>query len=135
MTDIDFDKWLASVPPNRTEETRALDSLFRDITGYAPHIWAGRMVGYGAYDYTYDSGHSGTSLATGFAPGKARISVYIMPGYADFGHILDRLGPHKMGKACLYLTRLARVDSAVLGELIAAGLQDLRTRWPVRAAP
>ncbi len=135
MTDIDFDKWLASVPPNRTEETRALDSLFRDITGYAPHIWAGRMVGYGAYDYTYHSGHSGTSLATGFAPGKARISLYIMPGYADFGHILDRLGPHKMGKACLYLTRLARVDSAVLGELIAAGLQDLRTRWPVRAAP
>ncbi|MEL7091089.1 MAG: DUF1801 domain-containing protein [Pseudomonadota bacterium] len=131
MTEIDFDTWLASVPPNRVEETRVLDALFRDITGYQPRIWAGRMVGYGAYDYTYDSGHSGTSLATGFAPGKARISLYIMPGYADFSTILDRLGPHKTGKACLYITRLSRIDMPVLRELIHAGLQNLHTHWPV----
>ena len=54
-----------------------------------------------------------------------------MPGYADFGHILERLGPHSVGKSCLYLTRLDRVDTDVLAELIRAGLDDLATRWPV----
>ncbi len=57
-----------------------------------------------------------------------------MPGYADFAHILDRLGKHKMGKACLYVNKLADVDEAVLAELIQAGLEDLAQKWPVTGA-
>lgn len=132
--DISFDDWCAQVVPEaRQAEARALDKLFRVVTGFEPAIWTGGMVGYGAYDYTYASGRSGTSLATGFAPRKARISIYIMPGYTDFSHILNRLGPHSKGKSCLYITRLARVDLDVLGTLIQAGLDDLATLWPVRA--
>lgn len=112
-----------------------LDGVFRAATGFDPVIWTGGIVGYGVYDYTYASGHGGTWVATGFAPRKAKLSVYIMPGYADFAPILDRLGPHSTGKSCLYITRLDRVDLEVLAELIVAGLTDLGTRWPVRAAP
>lgn len=131
---VPFDDWVAAdVPDARRDETRRLDALFRDATGFAPQVWTGGIVGYGAYDYTYSSGRTGTWMATGFAPRKARISVYIMPGYADFGPILARLGPHSMGKSCLYITRLARVDQNVLGELIRAGLTDLGRHWPVRA--
>lgn len=131
---VPFDDWVAAdVPDARRDETRRLDALFRDATGFAPQVWTGGIVGYGAYDYTYASGRNGTWMATGFAPRKARISVYIMPGYADFGPILARLGPHSTGKSCLYITRLARVDQNVLGELIRAGLTDLGRHWPVRA--
>ena len=133
-TDDEFDTWLPGVEPSqRQAEARALNDLFCKVTGFAPRIWSGNIVGYGAYDYTYASGHSGTSMATGFSPRKAKLSIYIMPGYADFGPILDRLGPHSKGKSCLYITRLERVDMDVLGELIAAGLKDLATHWPVRA--
>jgi hypothetical protein len=55
-----------------------------------------------------------------------------MPGYADLGTILERLGTHSKGRSCLYVTRLANIDLDVLGELIRAGLDDLATRWPVR---
>ncbi len=130
----EFVRWVQAVEPERRrEEALALDALFRATSGFAPRIWSGGMVGYGAYDYTYASGRSGTWFATGFAPRKAKLSIYIMPGYADFGSILDRLGPHSMGKSCLYITRLARIDMDVLGELIAAGLEDLGRHWPVRA--
>jgi len=133
VQDIAFADWVAGVEPQpRQAEAVALDALFRRVTGFEPQVWTGGIVGYGAYDYTYASGHSGTWMATGFAPRKARLSIYIMPGYADFGPILDRLGPHSKGKSCLYITRLARVDLDVLGELIAAGLRDLATHWPVR---
>lgn len=118
--------------PRRAAEAPRLDALFRDVTGLKPQLWAGRMVGYGAYDYAYQSGHAGTSLATGWALGKAKISIYIMPGYADFGDILARLGKHGVGKACLYLNKLDDVDESVLAELIQAGLQDLGAKWPVR---
>lgn len=134
VSDIPFAEWSEAVEPAaRREEARALDKLFRDVTGFDAQIWTGGIVGYGAYDYTYASGRTGTWMATGFAPRKAKLSIYIMPGYADFGPILQRLGPHSKGKSCLYVTRLGRIDQSVLGELIAAGLRDLSARWPVRA--
>ncbi len=119
-------------PERRREEGAVLDALFREVSGYQPEIWTGGIVGYGRYSYTYRSGHSGTFLATGFALRKAAISIYVMPGYADFGPILERLGPHRKGVSCLYITRLARIDAAVLGELVSAGLADLASRWDVR---
>ena len=134
VLEVAFDDWVTrDVPDTRHAEARALDALFQEATGFGPQIWTGGIVGYGAYDYTYASGRTGTWMATGFAPRKARISVYIMPGYSDFGPILDRLGPHAKGKSCLYITRLARIETDVLKELIQAGLDDLGTRWPVRA--
>lgn len=130
-----FADWAASdVLEARRAETLALDALFREATGFAPQVWTGGIVGYGAYDYTYASGRTGTWMATGFAPRKARISVYIMPGYTDFNPILERVGPHAKGKSCLYITRLARIDTQVLAELVRAGLADLRATWPVRPA-
>lgn len=34
--------------------------------------------------------------------------------------LLDRLGRHEVGKACLYVRKLANVDAAVLRELVDA---------------
>lgn len=120
-------------PPERQAEARRLVAIFSEVTGFAPRLWSGGMVGFGRYDYTYASGHSGRALATGFAPRKAEISIYIMPGYTDFSAILSRLGKHRKGRACLYLRRLSDADEAVLRELIAAGLADLASRWEVQA--
>ncbi|TAG15394.1 MAG: DUF1801 domain-containing protein [Rhodobacterales bacterium] len=119
-------------PVRRAEADRLL-AIFAEVTGYPPRLWGGSMVGFGRYAYRYDSGHSGESLATGFAPRKAEVSVYILPGYAAFGDILARLGPHRIGKACLYLKRLDRVDEGALRDLIRAGLDSLATQWPVLA--
>lgn len=131
-TDADVAAFLDAVaPPVRRADGQALDVLFREVTGWAPRMWGPSLVGYGSYDYTYDSGRSGSMLATGFSPRKANLSIYIMPGYADFADILNRLGPHKLGKACLYVTRLERIDRDVLAELIRAGLADLSSRWAV----
>ena len=117
-TDVDVQTFLEAVEhPTRRADGLRLDGIFREVTGWAPRMWGPTIVGYGHYDYTYDSGHSGSSLATGFSPRKANLSIYVMPGYANFGHILDRLGKHKMGKACLYVNKLADIDEEVLKEL------------------
>ena len=89
------------------------------------------IIGYGRYDYVYDSGRSGSMCATGFSPRKANLSLYIMPGYADFGDLMARLGKHKTGAACLYINKLADIDEGVLRELIAAGVTDLRSKYSV----
>ncbi|GGD44498.1 DUF1801 domain-containing protein [Sinisalibacter lacisalsi] len=117
--------------PTRRADALALDALFRDVTGWQPKMWGPSIVGYGSYRYTYDSGRSGEMCATGFSPRKANLSIYIMPGYADFGDILAGLGKHRLGKSCLYINKLADIDTEVLRRLIRAGLDDLAARWPV----
>lgn len=118
-------------PAAKRAEALALDGLFRRVTGWEPVLWGSSMVGYGRYRYRYESGREGESLATGFSPRKAEHSIYIMPGYAEFGGLLARLGPHRAGKACLYVRRLSDIDLSVLEELVLAGLEDLGRRWPV----
>lgn len=125
--------YLASVdPPRRAAEGRVLLDLFGRVTGWTARMWGPTIIGFGRYDYTYASGHSGTSFATGFSPRKAALSIYIMPGYQDYAPILARLGPHRLGKSCLYITRLDAVDQDALSDLIRAGLEDLARLWPVQ---
>lgn len=95
-------------------------------------MWGPTMVGYGSYSYRDPSGHGGTSLATGFSPRKAELSIYLMPGHGRHEAILARLGPHRMTKACLYVRHLDRIDMDVLAEVIRAGLSDLATRWTIQ---
>ena len=119
-------------PPRRRTDADVLLPVFQSATGFAPRVFRPGVIGFGTYDYVYDSGHSGTSFATGFAPRKANMVVYIMPGYSNFDPILERLGKHRKGKACLYLGALSGVDLDVLGELVKAGLDDLSTRWAIK---
>ncbi len=131
-SDPDVESHLATIePPARQADARTLDQLFCRVTGFAPRLWGGSIVGYGRYRYTYDSGHSGETCATGFSARKANLVVYVLPGYADLDHLLARLGKHKLGKACLYLTRLSAIDLTVLEDIIRAGLADLSTRWEI----
>jgi hypothetical protein len=131
----DAEAYIASLPnPQRRDEAQVLDALFRRATGFAPRLWSGKMIGYGRYDYTYDSGHSGSWFATGFAVPDRQVTVYILPGYTSFPDLMARLGRVKHGKSCLYIPRLADVDLGVLEDLVRAGLADLGARWPILPA-
>lgn len=133
MRDDPVEPFLESIEPSgRKEDALVLDQLFRSETGFQPRLWGPSIIGYGRYHYRYASGREGDFLATGFSPRKANMVVYILPGYTEFGSILADLGPHRLGKSCLYLGRLAGVDLAVLRRLIRAGLADLATRWTVQ---
>ncbi|UWQ57858.1 DUF1801 domain-containing protein [Leisingera caerulea] len=132
-TGASVEAFLASVEPaHKAAEAQQLGALFRRVSGFEPRLWGPSIIGYGRYHYRYASGREGDFLATGFSPRKARHSIYIMPGYQDYGAILSRLGKHKLGKSCLYVNKLADIDLEVLAELIRAGLKDLNAIWPVQ---
>lgn len=131
-TEVSVTDFLNAVEPeDKRTDAKTLDALFREVTGFEPVMWGPTMVGYGRYHYVYKTGREGDFLATGFSPRAREFTIYIMPGYADFGPILDRLGKHRIGKSCLYVRRLSDIDTGVLKELICAGLADLATHWPV----
>jgi len=131
-TDADFVGFLARIKPDsKAADALILEQLFRGVTGFQPRMWGPSIIGYGQYHFSYASGREGDFLATGFSPRKAAHSIYIMPGYTDFGRILSRIGKHKTGKSCLYVNKLEDIDLEVLADLITAGLEYHSSRWPV----
>ena len=117
----------------RRKDAYELLDLLKEVSGEKPVMWGPSIIGFGEYHYKYASGREGDFLATGFSPRKAKLSIYVMPGYSDYGAILERLGKHSMGKSCLYLNKLEDVDQDVLAELIATGVADLGKKYPVKA--
>ena len=120
-TPVDAEEYLQSIE----HDTRRADAfimleMMQRITGEEPVMWGPSMVGFGQYHYKYDSGREGDMFKTGFAPRKANLVVYIMGGHDRFKPIFDRLGKHKTGKSCLYITSLKNVDMDVLEELVVA---------------
>lgn len=118
-------------PEVKRADALVLLKLFEEATGFEPVMWRPRIIGFGRYHYRYSSGREGDCHATGFAPGKSKFSVYIMPGYQDYDDILARIGKHKRGRSCLYFNKLSDINLDVLAELVRTGLKDLNATWPV----
>ena len=113
----------------RRQESERLLEIFGRATGLEPELWARSMIGYGQYHYRYESGHEGDWFLTGFAPRKRALSIYIMPGFEPYQELLQRLGKHRTGKSCLYLTRLENADEDVLETLIGESVTLMERRW------
>jgi len=106
-----------------------LIAMMTEITGREPRMWGSRLVGFGQYHYRYESGREGDSFITGFSPRKSALTIYIMPGFSEYGDLLRRLGPHRTGKSCLYLKNLDAVDREVLREIIRDSVDRMRKRY------
>jgi hypothetical protein len=112
------------------KDAKVLLKLFTETTGIKPVLW-GSMIGFGSYHYKYPSGREGDYFATGFAIRKSGPVIYVLPGYEDYKTLLEKIGPHKKGKSCLYLKSLENVDLQVLEKLIKLGIKDLGKVYPV----
>jgi len=86
----------------RQDSFEMLDIMTR-LSGYPAVLW-GSIVGFGHYHYAYEKKHD---------------------------DLLSRLGTFKIGKSCLYMTRLSKVDRAVLEDLIAQSLAHMRAKYQV----
>ena len=119
-TDVPVEEYLAGLDARRASEGEQLVALFRDVTGTEPVMWGPSMIGFGEYEYTYASGHSGTWPKAAFSPRKAELSFYGLQAAPEAAELLERLGPHRRGVDCVYVRRLEAVDLDVLRALVAA---------------
>lgn len=114
----------------RRRECRDLGRVMRRVTGNRPVMWGDSIIGYGRYSYQRANGRRYSLFRTGYSPRRQALTLYIMPGFADYADLLAQLGPHRLGRSCLYLKRLADVDPAVLEELIMRSFEDMNRRHP-----
>ncbi len=100
----------------KTDSFRLIE-LMRTWSGFEPKMWGPTIIGFGSYHYKYASGHEGDAPLIGFSPRKPEFSLYVFSPTADNKHLLDGLGKFRMGKACMYVKRLADINIPVLEKL------------------
>ena len=107
-------------PERRRRDAETLTALLQEISGREPELW-GTIIGFGACHYRYPTGNEGDMPVLAFAPRKAASTIYL----DDTGRHADalaRLGPHTIGKGCLYVKDLEKLDLEVLRGILESTL-------------
>ena len=107
----------ADADDRRRADAEVLLDLFGRATGQPAEMWGPSIVGFGRVVLQQSSGEQ-EWLATGFSPRARQLSIYLMDGTEAHPELLARLGKHRTGRGCLYVTRLDDVDLGVLEGLV-----------------
>ncbi|WP_166872789.1 DUF1801 domain-containing protein [Salinibacterium sp. ZJ450] len=114
--------------PRRAEADELL-AMLGEISGEQPVVWAGRIIGFGEFEYRYESGRGGLSPLLAFAPGPTKHTFYLVNDFSErWPDLVARLGKHRASKVCLYLTRLMGVDRSALRMLLEHSLAETRSQ-------
>lgn len=125
---------VASFLKNVTDEQKRADAkaviaMMREVTKCEPVLWGTSIIGFGTYRYKYATGREGDWPIVGLSPRKTNLTLYIMPGFDAYEGLLAKLGKHSTGSSCLYIKRLADVDTAVLKKLITQSVAAMKKRY------
>jgi len=119
--------YIETLDETKQKDALELLDLFITETQEEAVLWRGNMIGFGTYQYRYPSGHEGYAMKCGFAFRKTNITLYL---YTEFDYnnpskvdeLLSQLGPHKHGKACIYVKKVSELNIDVLQKLIKRNL-------------
>lgn len=114
----------------KREDAYQLLDIFTETTGYPAKMWGTSIIGFGSYHYKYKSGHEGDAPFVGFSPRKAKISLYLATGEPKREELLNQLGKHTTGKACVYVNKLSDIDVTILKSLIDQSVNFLKVTYP-----
>ncbi|MFK7864222.1 MAG: DUF1801 domain-containing protein [Pseudohongiellaceae bacterium] len=119
-------------PLSKREDCYALVKIMEEESGYKACL-TGKIVGFGSYHYVYESGREGDSSVVAFAPRANEITIYIMPGFADYQKELGELGKHKSSKSCLYVKKLSNINEQTLRAIIKDSVEVMQNRYECSA--
>lgn len=129
-TEVRVEDFIAAVEnPVRRADAQVVCDIMARVSGEPPTMWGPSIIGFGSYSYKYASGREGRICRIGFSPRKPHLVFYI-GDYPEQTVMLARLGKYKRDGGCIYVTKLADVDMAVLEEMISGGLEHMNRAHP-----
>ena len=125
QTTSSVEEYILSIKDEKKQTAFAkLIQLINKETGLPPVMWGTSIVGFGSYNYKYESGRKGTAPLTGVSARANAISLYIGSEYEEREKLLSTLGKYKLGGGCLYIQKLEDIDTTVLLKIIHNSIQE-----------
>lgn len=118
-TDVNVNDFINSFVDNEQKKLDSLQliKLLKDCTGAEPKMWGPTIIGFGNYHYKYASGHEGDAPVLAFSPRKNALTLYVYSNTEKSQKLLTSLGIYKMSKACIYVKKLADINTEILKEI------------------
>jgi len=95
----------------------AIVEMIEGITKEKGKMWGPAIIGFVDVHMKYQSGRELDWFKIGFSPRKANITLYF-GSHESQNPLLEKLGKHKKEGGCIYINKLADVDTKVLKEII-----------------
>lgn len=131
VSDADVDMFIDAVADEmQRSDARTIVQLMQRLSDHPPRMWGPSIIGFGKCHYKYESGREGDMPRIAFSPRKGKTVLYIADGYERFADLMERLGKHKTGRACLYIKRLSDIDGDILEQLCMRSLAEMADRYP-----
>jgi hypothetical protein len=122
-------KFLSAIKDaQKRKDCSVISNIMAKATKAKPEMWGTSIVGFGRKKYTYANGKEGEWMKIGFSPRKQNIALYGLKIFKmtvgglkekrkenDF---LLKLGKYKEGGGCLYINKLADVNTKELEKII-----------------
>ncbi len=123
------EKFLSAIKDEqKRKDCTLISKMMEKATKCKPEMWGASIVGFGRRKYTYANGKEGEWMVIGFASRKQNIALYGLKifkmtvkglkedkGENDF---LLKLGKYKEGGGCLYINKLADINTKELEKII-----------------
>ncbi|WP_435354901.1 DUF1801 domain-containing protein [Emticicia sp. SJ17W-69] len=118
-------EYLAAInDEKRRNDCAEIIEIMNQQTGLEAKMWGTSIVGFGSYHYKYESGHEGDAPLIGFASRANAITLYLGSSFFERDTLLSKLGKHKIGKGCIYISRLNDIDKNVLTQMIKNSFEN-----------
>lgn len=128
-TEKSVDSFISTVDDEtKRDDSYELINIFKSVTGEDAKMWGPSIIGFGSYHYKYESGHEGDACLTGFSPRKNAIVLYLM-NFDGKEELLKKLGKTKPSKGCVYIKKLADIDTTVLKKMIDGSVKYLKKKY------
>lgn len=109
--------FIKTIPKEKQADCKAIVKMMKEATGANPAMWGTAIIGFGEARLKYASGRELDWPIIGFSPRKKEFSLYVLSASKKMARLLKKLGPHKTGKACLYIKSLEVIDVDVLQQI------------------
>ena len=113
----------------KRKDSHQLIRLMEEVSGFQAKMWGPSIIGFGSVHYKYASGHEGDMPLVGFSPRKAAISLYVSTGESGQEDLINALGKFTMGKACIYVKKLADIDQEALVVLMKDTMKRTKEKY------
>ena len=123
-TEIRVSDYLASIAEEKKrQDCSTIVSLITEQTGFEPKMWGPSIVGFGAYNYKYDTGREGSAPLFGLAARANSIALYLSAHFDNREELLSKFGKYKSDKGCVNVKNLEDVDTKVLVEMVKNSIE------------
>ncbi len=130
--DASVEVFLQTFSEEKRKDCEVVLKMMKQASKEEPKMWGSSIVGFGSYHYKSErSRQEGDWFITGFSPRKANLTLYILPSINSYPELLKKLGKCKTSVSCLYINKLADVDTKVLKELIDTAYKKMKEKLKI----